>query len=283
MLGSTLLSEVRSFGNVLEELVPGKTQLSAELRTRVAKGLKISESECDAFLANTMVRADQPPRNHVMNHNLGMFNEYAPGSLRSESEAVHKALINQIHDAMVSTIPDTLIPGYIEDANALQADMRSQVEAKRLTQDRLMPILEPIVSGGFLLRSRTIQEEHEQTKLEQKLVAGGAQQKVVRTAQQMRANTSERECEWLAVELYDDERKADVRMRLEASANAIVQKHSVDVKPAPKAWAELLDTLQARPETFDPHRVYNRDPFLLLGAVCDLTDECLVDWGVPVA
>jgi hypothetical protein len=270
-------------GDILEELVPDKSSLSADLRRRVAKGLEISESDCDRFLANIIVRPDQPPREHVVNHNLRIFSEYAPSLPRPELEAVHEALINKVLEAMVNTIPDTLIPGYIEDANALQEDMRSQVEAKRLTQEHLVPILEPIVSGGYLLHHRTIQEGSEQTKLEQKLIAGGAQQNVVRNAKQMRANASEREYERLAAALYDDERLDDVRMRLQVLANAIVQKHSAEDKPVAKAWAELLGELQASPETFDPHRVYDRNPFLLLGAVCDLTDECVVDWGAPLA
>lgn len=76
-------------GDVLEELVPEKLPLSDSLRNRVAKNLEIEQADCDRFLAVTTVRPNQPPRAHITNHNLGMFNEYAPGLLRPEALGVH--------------------------------------------------------------------------------------------------------------------------------------------------------------------------------------------------
>jgi hypothetical protein len=33
----------------------------------------------------------------------------------------------------------------------------------------------------------------------------------------------------------------------------------------------------------DPNMMYKRDPFLLLGAACGLSDACRIEWGVPIA
>lgn len=177
----------------------------------------------------------------------------------------------------------SLIPEYIENPSALDESVVLQIQAKRLTRENLTPILESVINGGYLLRQHTSQEQHEPTMLVRKLVAGGAQSQVVEDAKLMRANASQRDYERAAATLYDDKKRNDVRIRLKTLANATVQRHCTESQPALTAWAEVLNQLGAQAATLDPHRVYDRDQFLLLGAVCDLTDECFVAWGVPIA
>ncbi len=268
--------------NALKELVPEKSDVSETLRDSVASDLDIDAAECEEYLKAVTVRPEQPPRDHVENRNIEIMGEYAPGLSRLELQSVHQRVLSELQAAMARERVMPLMPGYIEDPEALQQDARSKVEAKRLTRSALEDLMESVVSGSYLLRSEETGKA-ETTKLEQKLLAGGADESIVTSAKLLRANATTRESELLSATLYDTGKTEDVRLRLQVFANGIVSRYGGEITPAPQAWSDLLLNLPAQAEVLDQHRVYYRDPMLLLGAICGLTDECLVRWGGPVA
>lgn len=266
--------------DTLKDLAGDVSDLSQTLRGRVKDHLEIDASECDEFLASVTVRPEQPPRDYVGGRNIRILNEYAPRLLQIELEAVHERVTQELQRAMARERVVSLMPRYIENPDALQEDERSKVEAKRLTKDVLFSLMESVVSGSYLLRSAGAHEA-ETSKLEEKLVAGGADASIVNDAKMLRANATIRESEFLSSTLYGTEKIEDVRMRLRVFAGGTVSGHSGESLPARRAWADLVTNLPTRAADLDPHRVYHRDAMLLLGAVCGMSDECLVRWGGP--
>jgi hypothetical protein len=52
---------------------------------------------------------------------------------------------------------------------------------------------------------------------------------------------------------------------------------------ADRVWAVLQSRLHDQRDTGDQHKLLKRDPMLLLGEVCQLSDLCEYDWGRPRA
>jgi hypothetical protein len=122
------------------------------------------------------------------------------------------------------------------------------------------------------------------TNLEKKLIAGGATERIINDAKNLRANASIREAEILASGFLDGEDKImDVQIRIQTLTNSVVENHDESEKPAKIIWRAVLNELTTKKESVDPNRIYKQDPYLLLGAVCGLSDECLIDWGVKIA
>jgi len=48
----------------------------------------------------------------------------------------------------------------------------------------------------------------------------------------------------------------------------------------PALWNELERRFGDNPALYDPQRLLRRDQLLLLGQVCQLSDECKFRWGV---
>jgi len=266
----------------LQELVGDGSAISETVRERIAEELEIDEAERAQFLAAVTVRPEQPPRDYVEHRNIEILGERAPELSRIEIKAMHRRVLDELQAAMARERVITLMPRYIGDPNALQEDEKRKVEAKRLTQDSLLRLMEPVVTGGHLLRTEEFLET-ETTKLEQKLVAGGADARIISDAKMLRANATIRESEFLAATLYDSGKINNVRLRLRVFANGAVSRYRDETAPASQAWSDLLDNLHEQATTLDQHRVYHRDPMLLLGAICDMSDECIVDWGGHVA
>ena len=107
------------------------------------------------------------------------------------------------------------------------------------------------------------------SNLEKKLIAGGATDRIINDAKNLRANASIRESEILASGFLNEDKKIiDVQIRLETLTNSIVEHYEDLEKPAKTIWREVLDELTKKKESVDPNRIYRQDPYLLLGAIC---------------
>jgi len=195
----------------------------------------------------------------------------------SELKEIYDRCIERISQAMSGTLLSEW-PQILFDADDSQ---QSSVEAKRLEQGAIAALLGAVLSGTApALSEITDPDLLKATALEKKLRSAGAPAELVDQAKQLRANATRREIEVLSQSLRSDaeNRLEDLRQRLLVGANASLSLHSDAPSPASAVYADLLQRLGAQPRTYDPSNMYQRDPALLMGGVCDLSDRCRFAW-----
>jgi hypothetical protein len=79
--------------------------------------------------------------------------------------------------------------------------------------------------------------------------------------------------------LYEHGTLEDVRIRLSVIANAVASEVS-GAEPGNLVWSALQTRIHEQRETLDQHAVFKRDPMLLLGELCEMSDLCMFDWGL---
>ena len=80
--------------------------------------------------------------------------------------------------------------------------------------------------------------------------------------------------------LYDAEVLiADLHLRLQSVADSVAETVS-SATPAAEIWDRLEGRLSTNPAAYDPSRLFGQDHILLLGEICQLSDECKFRWGV---
>jgi hypothetical protein len=275
----------------LNNLVPEKpTVTDANLINRVAKGLQDqgfteAHENCEAFLDLTSVQPNQPPREHITTHNASLLAAGNSNVSWDELKDIEQRITDEVLRAMSQERLEDLIPAYISNPDGLQEEPRRRVEDKRLTKERLTPLLGSLAGGAFPLLRRVVEPELGQpTNLERKLLAAGATRRIVDQAKNLRANASIRATEVAAADIFGGQDKVDdVHSRIEIRVTAIAAKHRQVASPAAVVWAEVMESIERVAEVVDPNWIYRRDPYLILGAACGLSDECLIDWGVPLA
>lgn len=268
----------------LNSLIPPRDLDDEILFERVKERLQIEDEECKAFLDLVIVRPNITPRQSIAHRNIILLGRVAPHVPHQELDALHTQSIDEILRAMACERLGEDLPRYLGDPNSIDGDFQERFIAKKIDQQRLIPILGNIVGGRYPLLRRLVEPESPQpSDLEGKLLSGGANDHIINDAKRLRSNASLHDIKQAAANLFNfDEQSEDVRERLIVLNNSIVAKHLNSERPA-GAWAELLETLMRQAEFVDPNRIYSQDPFLLQGVVCELADECKTDWGVEIA
>jgi hypothetical protein len=269
----------------LNALTRSKSGISNDLVQKISQKLEIEDSNCRTFLESVTVHPNQPPRAHITSHNIHLMGQVSASTSTHEIESLEKRLTDEILRAMSCDRLDNLLYHYITKMGELEDEIRARVDAKRLTANNITDILGSLTSGDYPLLLRiTDLNVPTPTNLEKKLIAGGATERIIMDAKNLRANASIREAEILASGFLNQEDKiTDVQIRIQTLTNSIVENHDESEKPAKIIWRTVLDELTKKRESVDPYRIYKQDPYLLLGAVCGLSDECCIDWGVKIA
>lgn len=264
----------------LAELAPGGEPPSEKLKDSIKKALGISDKDCAEFLSRTLVHAHQPPRATIDAYTKDLLGKSAEQVSQPELTAIKDRLTDELLAAMAEARLDSAIPSFIQNPESLGQTVLERVTRKRFTVDRLKPFLNTVIMGPSPLLKRIADlNVPPPTNLEKKLLAAGASEAIVRNAKRLRANAMQRAYEITTAGLFDDTVLDDVRYRIESIAVGIPSaEQSVEA-----TWVRLQDVLRNQADSVDPRRVYHRDVFLLVGAACELSDECLFDWGVPLA
>lgn len=269
----------------LNALTPPKTDVSDEIIQKISQKLEIEDSECRTFIGAVTVHPNQPPRAHVTSHNIHLMGQLLTSTTASEIESLEEKLTDEILRAMSCDRLDNLLYQYTAKIEDPENEIRIKVDSKRLTASNIIDIIGAPISGDYpLLLRLTDLNSPTPTKLEKKLIAGGATERIIKNAKELRANASIREAEILSSGFFMEEEKiVDVQLRLETLANSVVEKFEESDKPAKIIWLELRKEITETISSVDPNRIYKQDPYLLLGAACGLSDECRIDWGVKIA
>lgn len=271
--------------NELKVLVNSNPAIPKSLLEKVAKEFEIDESKCEVFLKVVTIHPGQTSRTNITANNIRLMGQISEHTSAQEIEALEKRLTDEILKAMSCDRLENLLYQYISQADAVEETDKVKVNSKRLTANSITAILGSfsLDAHPLLLRITDLNVPFP-SNLEKKLIAGGATDRIINDAKNLRANASIRESEILASGFLNEDKKIiDVQIRLETLTNSIVENYENLEKPAKTIWREVLNELTKKKESVDPNRIYKQDPYLLLGAICSLSDECRIDWGVKIA
>ena len=237
--------------------------------------LELKPEEAPGFFDRLRVRGNNPSRDSIHERNLRYLRAGAGNHDYDALDTALRALATLVNDAMAE---DGLRTDYPVGLISPPDDPASEVILrKRLTRDRLTQVLGSLAQREFPLIRQFSDAGSTSTALEEKLIAGGATDGIVRSAKLLRANASYNKEELLARGGFEDELKS-VEEMLKLRAATAVALFETERKPAVHIWARLIDTLSPQATDIDPYRLFG-NPDLLLGEICDLADACLVDWG----
>ncbi len=267
-------------GDDVENILLPRGQGPTEVMVRrCASRLRIDEPLASAVLARTRVRDQLPARALIRDRNIRDLERFAGPVLSTVAEAVYAAVIAAIESAMRAELLAESWPQCVMSPASIEEELATNVAAKRLVRETLAPLFEPLGEGNeAVLTFITDPGALSASELERKLITAGASQSLRDHAKQLRANASRYVFE-LAGGSFEaiSGPLADVDLRLLVAAEAVARTTDADA-PADIVWRGVLDDFAAKRDTLDPSRLLRRDPMLLAGRLCELSDLCRFGW-----
>lgn len=261
-------------------LVPHGTGATDDMIARCAKRLKVDEDLARAVLSRTAVRDQLTPRELIRDTNIRYLQRYAPNIVPSITESVYDSVVDLAESAMRGELLADSWPHCVMRPDEASDELKLKVAGKRLTEELLRPLFEPLHDGNAALLALVTDEALlRASDLDRKLVAAGASGPLRGNAKQLRANATRAVFEANAGSLTDiTANLADLDIRLLVAAQSIEQ-ITTAVPPADAVWSEVLDRFAQQRDTLDPRNVLGRDPMFLAGRLCELSDLCKFGWG----
>ncbi|MGJ3249412.1 MAG: dsDNA nuclease domain-containing protein [Elainellaceae cyanobacterium] len=250
----------------LNVLTLPRNEIPDSIIQKISLKLSIDESECKTFIERVTVHPNQPPRAYIKSHNIHLMGQVSENTTASEIETLEGKLTDEILRAMSCDRLDSVLYRYLSNVDNSENDIQRKVHSKRLTAESITDIIGSLISGTYPLLLRIIDlNTPTPTNLERKLMAGGASDRIIKNAKELRANASIREVEILSSGFFMEEEKiVDVQMRIETLANSVVERFEDSDKPAKTIWLELRREITKTVSSVDPNRIYKQDPYLLL-------------------
>ena len=254
-----------------------------ELIAATVQSLGIEKDEAQEFLARVTLLQPPVPRPQVSDANLLLIQQQNPTLTLQEASDIYNRLMSEIERAMRAEPLGVKWPTYVIDPNP---EVSERLKAKMLTRPHLQRIVGPLsqAASHYLLRRITDSITTTVSVLERKMREGGATDRIIEHARALRANAQLRLLTLQARSLYtQDNLIADLEQRLEIYVIAKQEGRIASSTPALDLWRALLDDFNAHAAVIDANRIMDADPMLLLGHVCELSDRCIVNWGVAHA
>lgn len=264
----------------ISQLAVGGGGATDEMCKRCAERLEIDSAEAKALLARVAVQANQPSRTLIEARNRDLLRASAGHLSANELKEIYDATVALIKLAMQADLLANAWPQAILEPSTAEEMAQQRARAKRIDRDLLIPILGRLEGGDQrLLVEITDPDRLQATALERKLIAAGASAELVTRAKQFRAQAAIRVAEIRGSSVDADALLGDLHMRLLNTAETVTDIVVGDA-PAAEVWSELEQRLRSTPQAFDPRRLLGQDHLLLLGEVCQLSDECKFWWGL---
>ncbi|GBE39844.1 hypothetical protein BMS3Bbin08_02476 [bacterium BMS3Bbin08] len=262
-----------------------------KLIKNVSKALKIKKSDCKIFLSKIRIFPSLPARKHIDAVNISLIQTLNKNLTGNKIENIYSSALNEIVRAMRGKSPGISWPSYIRHPFSISDRKIKLVDAKHITYKKCSSIIGIKDKKPTLLLERVLNPKlPPPTALESKLIKGGATEEIVSDAKMLRANAVMHEAEVLSRDLYssssglsDDSEFQNVQNRLIVRTNATVAHNYKKDRPAIDIWNDLIGHLQSNSSQFDPNSLFEQDVFLLMGEICEISDQCITNWGIADA
>ncbi|MDP9224962.1 MAG: hypothetical protein M3P18_14180, partial [Actinomycetota bacterium] len=264
-------------GDAINRLTPSGDGLDQSISDTCATGLGCDVAEATDVLARVVVHGSEPPREFIEDRNLGDLRRAAGYLSANELKEVYEAAISLIDEAMRAALLADSWPRAILEPDSQVQEMRERAEAKRIDRSRLALILGRLDGSDRALMSIVTDPDRlRATDLERKMLAAGAPAQLVDQAKQVRAQAIHRMLEFRASNVLDvDSLLADLEFRLLSVATTAA---ATAAGASPTIWSAIETRLHTHPAHHDPRRILSQEPLLLMGAICQYSDECKFPW-----
>ena len=262
-----------------------KSEDHSVLVPQVASALQITEQAAGTFLDRVVLNGAPPPRDTIAARNRDLIHSQAPHLTWPEVEDLRERLLTAIERAMRADRIGPLWPRSIVRPSRRSAEVEARLEAKTLSGDLLRSILESSIGKPRPVLQRLVEPGGGPlTPLYRKLLVGGAEPTIIDQARNLQANARREHLTQSAQgKRLDSSLLDDLHQRIETHVTARVGIHADLQKPAPRIWADLVELFDSRAASIDQGGILRRDPMLLLGEACDLSDRCVFGWGEEAA
>ena len=269
------------------EFVKYCANASPALRTKVRSILtdvldqSVSDEHVDDFLSRLRIHSRLPGQHDIDNKCIRILGELAPTLSVPEVSRLFGDLLQIVERAQEATYGALGSGvGFLEARLAyLLTDEPSPeqvIACKRLSRHELVARVPlPSPATALLLIERSLSDKPA-TILEEKLIASGASDQVIRSARNLRAMSDLRRIELLSGPISRDDQLDDVCSRVLIHAESRAQLCKTNGESTDDLFAYL--TLEHSIEDSDQAALFNRDRLALVGLLCCLSDECRFRW-----
>jgi hypothetical protein len=255
---------------------PDPTDDAIEL-FRKAPGLKgagraPSRQKTARFLKSLRLNDNLPRQQDIDARNMSTLHRMLPAESFLTISGLYRVIIERIEGAMERpTFRWISLP--VSDRDSKQHKVINTATCLETTPHFAHPTVR-----GLLRRYPSYDGRMRTTKLEEKMRTAGASDVQILHAKMLRANASERILAYYskssAYERGGYETVQDIELRLEMMAES----KSAISRDFPELWEGIRAELNSASEQYDRHQILDRDAFLLLGALCDVSDQCRYGW-----
>ncbi len=277
-----VLEGAYSPSNPIHHLRPGEDHSHPQLVGPVASALEIEEADAISFLARVVLAPRPAYRDEAEALAQQLLHQQAPNLPHDLVSDIYVRLVGRIEDAMRAEPIGPEWPSYVTHPSDAPDEYAQRIAAKTLNRGILRETISPIQAAPRVLLRRIGDAQVPVSSLERKMIVGGADKQLIADARSLRMNAVEHLERRMASEMFaEDERIEDLRERLLIHANSRYSLHSGAESPANQIWGDLMNHYATHAASIDPDRILDQDSLLLLGKLCDMSDECAFDWGSP--
>jgi hypothetical protein len=250
---------------------------------KVAKGLRIKEQDAKQFLQCVRLHDPLPTQQHIDAVNIMILMAQHQGLTHQKATSIYRRALERIEKAMRAEPPSVSWPEYVKLEPHNRAD--EIYDAKCLTRDVCRSLFSELSGPANRLLKRTVDPALSRpSRLKAKLILADAPDALIESAITLRANATTAVFEALNLASASPgsvkaAQLEDVRERLFHRATGIIEQHREQPQAAVQIWNELMKVLGTEAVQLDPNQVFNQDQMLLMGQICEISDECRTDWG----
>ncbi|ROR46573.1 dsDNA nuclease domain-containing protein [Kitasatospora cineracea] len=219
-----------------------------------------------------------PRREHIDDKSLAGLMELAPRVTTGEQRAVYLEVLSRVHEAMQGEAG----PGWKEKLGVEHPG--ETVLRKRLTAASISDLAQRLRRPDHvLLAAYSDRLDAVETNLVRKLRRGGASPGLIHEAQFLRAQADEQRLNEIALGVWPENPRVeqDLDTRLKFTATPVVRRHQErEHRPADYIWDDLKHEIASTAGEVDRRPLYAKDPLLLMGRACAVSDQCHFGWGV---
>ncbi|MFJ4171489.1 dsDNA nuclease domain-containing protein [Paenarthrobacter sp. NPDC089714] len=254
-------------------------RIKQKIRAMGLAGAKLKD-----FLSRLEIRCQQPSRESVDAVIMKAIGAAWPQLSYSQVETLYERLLSAATAAQSSSVQQPTVRAAVEAArlNPEEDNHWEPIRAQSLTKEQLRALCPPLNSDSNeqLLRRAA---SGEASLLELKLVRAGAQQGTIAAAKLARADAEVAATSFLAAGDAGQAGFHALDQRILSMADSLLALSALNGTSLTRPAEFIYHSLMSRPtdvNATDAAQVYGGDHRLVVGHLCNVSDQCRFSWGL---